>query len=32
MVAQVSYNAECCDNSPRPTMRPFGGSILRRAR
>lgn len=32
VISQVSYNAECCDNSPRPTLRPFAGSTLRRAR
>jgi len=31
-VAQVSYTAECCDSSPRPALRPFAGSVLRRAR
>lgn len=31
-VAQVSYNAECCDDNARPTLRPFAGRTLRRAR
>jgi hypothetical protein len=31
-VAQVSYNAECCEDNARPTLRPFAGRTLRRAR
>jgi hypothetical protein len=31
-VAQVSYVSECGENSVRPSLRPFGGNVLRRTR